>query len=158
MKPTVALAFLLAATVAPTVAAASPDLGWMVGDWRACGPKSIVEEHWLGAGDLLAGVNLTRSPRQASFEHLRIAPGPGGPTYYANPGGRPAVAFVLKASGQDFAVFENLAHDFPKRIAYRRDGEALVAEATDAAGRGPSWRFLPSAASPACAPLRDAPG
>jgi hypothetical protein len=153
MKPTSALALLLAATAAPTLASASPDFGWMVGDWRACGPRSIVEEHWLGAGDLLAGVNLTRSPRQTSFEHLRIAAGPSGPTYYASPGGRPAVAFALKASGKDFAVFENLKHDFPKRITYRRDGEALVAQVTDEAGHGPSWRFLPSAASPACGPL-----
>lgn len=152
MKPTTTLAILLAAMAAPVSASASPDLDWMAGDWRSCGAKSIVEEHWLGSGDLLAGVNLTRTPRQASFEHLRIAPGPSGPTYYASPGGRPAVAFALKESGKGFAVFENLAHDFPKRIAYRRDGQALVAEATDAAGHGPSWRFLPSASSPACAP------
>ncbi|EJL31292.1 hypothetical protein PMI01_02826 [Caulobacter sp. AP07] len=148
MKTISAVAIWLA-----TTAMQAPNLDWMAGDWRSCGATSIVEEHWLGSGPLLAGVNLTRSPRQTTFEHLRIAPGPGGPTYYASPGGRPAVAFALKTSGKDFAVFENLAHDFPKRIAYRRDGEALVAEATDQAGHGPSWRFLPAAASPPCAPL-----
>ena len=62
----------------------------------------------------------------------------------ASPGGGPVVAFPVKSSGPGEVVFENLKHDFPKRITYRRDGEALVAQIGDESGKGPGWRFLPA--------------
>lgn len=125
---------------------AAPDLSWMSGDWKLCAGGVVVEERWIGPADgLMVGASLTRSPKGAAFEHLRIAQTPEGWAYLASPGGRPATAFVVKSAGASEVVFENLKHDFPKRIAYRRDGEALVAQISDETGKGPSWRFLPAA-------------
>lgn len=124
---------------------AAPDLSWMAGDWKTCAGKAVVEEHWLGPADgLMVGVNLTRSPKRASFEHLRVAATSEGWAYLASPGGGPVTAFPVKSSSANEVVFENLKHDFPKRITYRRDGEALVAQISDETGKGPSWRFLPA--------------
>ncbi len=129
-----------------STATPAPDLAWMAGDWKMCAGRNVVEEHWLGPADgLMVGVNLTRTAKRASFEHLRIAPTPEGWAYLASPGGRPATVFLVKSTGAGEVVFENLKHDFPKRIVYRRDGEALVAQISDETGKGPSWRFLPAA-------------
>ena len=35
---------------------------------------------------------------------------------------------MTPASGPGFAVFENPAHDFPKRLSYRRTGQTLRVE------------------------------
>jgi hypothetical protein len=139
-----AIAIPLAAALLST-ATPAPDLSWMAGDWKLCAGGRVVEEHWLGpAGGLMVGVNLTRTAKGASFEHLRVAATPQGWAYVANPDGRPATAFAVKSAYAGEVVFENLKHDFPKRITYRREGEALVAQIGDETGKGPSWRFLPA--------------
>jgi hypothetical protein len=113
----------------------------MAGEWVECGAGgSITEEHWVGEGADLVGLNWSRSGAgKVSWEHLRIGLSAGKPTYFASPKGRQARPFLLASSGSQWAVFENRAHDFPKRITYRRDGETLNAAATDLQGRGPSW-------------------
>jgi hypothetical protein len=139
---------VLAAPLAAALLSSStpaPDLSWMAGDWRMCVGKTVVEEHWLGPADgLMVGVNLTRTAKGASFEHLRVARTPDGWAYLASPEGGPAVAFPVKSVETGEVVFENLKHDFPKRITYRRAGEALLAQIGDETGKGPSWRFLPA--------------
>lgn len=47
--------------------------------------------------------------------------------FVAQPGGRPATAFALKSIDASSVVFENLQHDFPQRIMYRRAGGRLCA-------------------------------
>ena len=77
-------------------------------------------------------------------EFLRIADTPEGFSYYASPGGRPAVEFKVKELGDRRVVFENAAHDFPQRILYWRDGDKLVAriEGTiGGKGKSEEWRF-----------------
>lgn len=124
---------------------AAPDLSWMSGNWKLCAGKTVVEERWIGPADgLMVGASLTRSPKGVQFEHLRVARTPEGWAYLASPGGRPATAFVVKSASANEVVFENLKHDFPKRITYRREDQALVAQISDEAGKGPSWRFLPA--------------
>lgn len=138
------IAVLTAALLSTSTPA--PDLAWMAGDWKLCAGKNVIEEHWLGPADgLMVGVNLTRTAKRASFEHLRVAATPEGWAYVASPDGRPVTTFPIKSTGPSEVVFENLKHDFPKRITYRRDGEALVAQISDETGKGPSWRFLPAA-------------
>jgi hypothetical protein len=139
-------------------AGAAPDLGWMAGDWVSCTPREIVEERWLGpAGGGLVGVNLTRTPDGRSFEFLRVDQGAKGLAYLASPGGRsPPTEFPLAEARPGYARFENPAHDFPKRIVYRREGAELHAEVS---GDGPtlSWRMTAGEAS-ACPALKPAAG
>jgi hypothetical protein len=134
---------MIAALVAAAAAAAvTPKLDWMAGDWVSCTPGEVVEERWLGPSrDVLVGVNLTRTEKGDSFEFIRVAHGAKGLAYIAQPGGRPPVEFTLVEARPGYARFENPGHDFPRRIVYRRDGEALVAAATGLDDQGPTWRF-----------------
>lgn len=142
----------LLAAVALTQGA--PDLGFMAGEWIECRPDGrVVEEHWLGpVGDgALYGVTVTRSASaRVSFEHARVGSDAQGWAFVAQPQGAPPTRFALVRSGPGEAVFENPDHDFPKRIAYRREGATLVARATDLDDRGPTWRYGPKADA-ACA-------
>src|SRR3712207_625354 len=126
----VAFVLLLAAR------ATAPDLGWIAGDWVSCSPTAIIEERWLGpARGGLVGVNLTRTARGRSFEFLRVDQGAKGFAYIASPGGRsPPTEFTLVEARPGYARFENPEHDFPKRVVYRRDGEALHAEVSGEGG------------------------
>jgi hypothetical protein len=46
-------------------------------------------------------------------------------------------------------VFENPAHDFPTRVAYRRDGDRLVATVSGPGGRdAQSWTFVRKPSAP----------
>lgn len=122
-------------------------LQWMAGHWVDKRAGGDVEEVWLApkGGVMLA---MNRSLRQGAidFEFLRIAEVDGQLTYFASPRGRSPVAFIAVESSAERVVFENTAHDFPQRILYWRDGDALVAriEGPGPGGkpRGIQWRFL----------------
>ena len=105
------------------------DLAWITGHWCGGSATQRIEEHWLPpAGGQLLGLSRTlRGERVVMFEFLRIDVVDGVPTYFAQPGGRPATAFARAAGGADWVHFENPEHDFPQRIEYRRDGDALTA-------------------------------
>lgn len=61
-------------------------------------------------------------------EQLRIEVRGGKPTYVAAPSGQATTAFAATEATAAGVTFENLDHDFPKRIRYRRVGaDSLVA-------------------------------
>lgn len=136
-------------TAALLQAAPSPvnDLGWIAGYWLSCGPQGEVAETWTDPrGGQMIGHSVTLSPRgRSSFEMLRIAPVEGVAAYYAQPGGRPATVFKAVEADGDHVVFQNLEHDFPQRIIYRRDGDrALIARIEgpmNGQEQGMEWRF-----------------
>ena len=142
-----ALAALLFTTHAMAQAPARIEsLEWMAGTWVSESARAKVTETWLGPGNgLMVAANLsTFASGRKSFEFLRIAETPAGLSYFASPGGQPPVEFKLKESGDRRLVFENAAHDFPQRILYWRDGDALVAriEGTiKGEAKQQEWRF-----------------
>jgi hypothetical protein len=114
---------------------------WMSGYWLAC-EGGETAENWIGAGrDMLLGTNLSGG----GYEFLRIAANERGEiVYYSMPGGRsPPTEFVLTGHADQRAVFENPAHDFPKRIIYDRDGDVMVARIDGGEGsvQAMEWRF-----------------
>lgn len=129
----IALAAALSAFALPAGAAPADDiarLGWMGGAWIEEKDGTTTRETWLPPlGGVMAGVGQTNAPgKKPSIEHARITPEPAGATYTTVVGGQPPTAFVLKPGLPDGeAVFENLAHDFPQRVIYRRCGEELCA-------------------------------
>ena len=141
------LAALLFSTHAlAQVPAKVESLDWMTGTWVSESARGKVAETWLGPGNgLMVAANLsTFANGRKSFEFLRIAETPAGFSYFASPDGRPPTEFKLKESGEKRVVFENAAHDFPQRILYWRDGDALVAriEGTmKGEKRQQEWRF-----------------
>lgn len=59
-------------------------------------------------------------------------------------GVRAAVDFTLVKQSANEAVFENLAHDFPQRIIYRKADGKLTARIEDATGKkGMQWVMQP---------------
>ncbi|APV52278.1 hypothetical protein BWI17_04155 [Betaproteobacteria bacterium GR16-43] len=122
-------------------------LEWMTGTWVHETPEGRTTETWLGPGNgLMVAANLaTWKSGRKFFEFLRIGDTPDGFSYYASPGGKPVTEFKLKTLGDRKVVFENPQHDFPQRILYWRDGEALVARIEGTAGgkeKGEEWRFV----------------
>jgi Domain of unknown function (DUF6265) len=126
----IGLALLLAPCASAQTPPATPD--WMSGYWLSCEHSEQVAENWFGAGSgMLLGANLTRGAHGVQFEMLRIGassqPSATGVSYYGQPGGRPPTEFVGRELGAHRVVFENLAHDFPQRIIYWREGSSLHA-------------------------------
>ncbi len=125
---------ILATTLAATLilfasSAAATPLDWLSGSWCAETNGSKIEEHWLSpsANRLLAVNRTVVDGSTKAFEFLHIDLSPAKPVYLAQPGGRTATEFVQAKAGPQWVRFENLLHDFPQFIEYRREGDTLVA-------------------------------
>jgi hypothetical protein len=105
------------------------DLAWMAGSWMERKGGVDTEEHWLAPrGGLMTAMNRTViQGGPTSFEFLRIEMKEGKPVYLSMPMGRPATQFRAAEQGPARIVFEDPGRDFPRRISYWRDGEALIA-------------------------------
>jgi hypothetical protein len=88
-----------------------------------------MEEIWTSPrGGVMLGLHRDVSPSGKSFfEFLRISVTETEVVYHASPMGRDPTPFSLKSLGDQQAVFENLEHDYPQRIIYRREGDRLHA-------------------------------
>ena len=142
----VAAAAVLLMGAATPEAKRAEDLGWLAGSWVAEeAGGSWTEERWAKPrGGVMLGTSLSGQGKQAGwFEFMRIAADKEGRlAFHASPGGAPASAFPLVASGAREAVFENPAHDYPTRIVYRRNGNVLNATISGSGGsKARSWRF-----------------
>lgn len=141
-----------ALALAPALARAAPELGWMQGSW--CGATGAVheEEVWLAPrGNLLLGMHRdTQGETARGFEFLRIEVRADGATYVAQPGGRPPVRFDLVRNSAQSVTFENLAHNYPKRIHYERPNPGTLVAWIEGAKDGEkrqSWSWGPCPAS-----------
>ena len=117
------LAMLAAAVLA------APDFSWMVGTWSQTKAGTTTREMWLSPLDgAMSGVTQTNTGgKLVSVEVASITTEPAGVTFTARPQGQPPTPFVLRPGKTGEAVFENLAHDFPQRVIYRRCGQDLCA-------------------------------
>ncbi len=77
----------------------------------------------LGVSRTIAHDSLT------SWELTVIRSGTNGLVYEASPSGQPPAAFLGVEASDSALTFENLTHDFPQLIRYRRAGaDSLIAE------------------------------
>lgn len=111
------------AEAAPTI----DSFAWLAGCWERSVPerKLVITEQWMKpAGGTIHGMSRTVADgRTTDWEYLRIAPQGQGLAYIAKPkANAEETAFALKSVNAAEAVFENLQHDFPQRIMYRRQG------------------------------------
>lgn len=116
---------LLGSRVSGSPAAGAPklaDLEFLAGVWVSDAGETRVEESWLcPAVDTMIGMGRTTSAatgKTVFFEYLRIESRDEGLVYVAQPKGGRATEFRLVRLSGGTATFENLAHDFPKRIVY----------------------------------------
>lgn len=107
----------------PTMATTA-DLGFLAGCWQLEANGRRVEEHWLPpAGGSLLGVSRTvKAGKTVEYEFIQIRDLPEGLTYIAKPSNQPEARFTIASKTADEIIFENLTHDFPQRIRYRRAG------------------------------------
>jgi Domain of unknown function (DUF6265) len=105
------------------------DLAWISGDWETPPGRMQIDEHWAKvAGNSLIGMSRTVfGGKTVFFEYLRIEARGAEIYYVAHPRARtPGTDFKLvRLTGQE-AVFENLAHDFPKRVIYRKNSDGTL--------------------------------
>ena len=144
----------LAAALLQTAPAAAPDLSWIAGYWLDCSNGREASETWSDPrAGLMAGHAVTVSRGRASFEMSHIGPTPQGYAYVAQPGGSPPTAFVVAETGPMRVVFANAENDFPSRIVYERDGDALKARIEGEIGgqaRSMEWTFTAAPLNTRC--------
>lgn len=102
-------------------------LAWLSGCWQS--GDGATREVWTESYEgLMFGHSVTLADGAVSFwEDLRIESMGEAQVYTAMPGGAAPVEFLSAEVSGDSVVFENAGHDFPQRIAYRRDGDRLTA-------------------------------
>ena len=121
---------LLAQSVAPPA--------WLAGCWELRSGNRESLEMWMPpAGGLMLGASRTLvNGAVREYEQLRIVVDSGKLVYTATPSGQQTASFTsTRVTDSSFTV-ENLQHDFPQRILYRRHGADSLIARIEGAGRG----------------------
>ena len=97
---------------------------WLTGCWEARRASLVVQEAWLSP---VGGVmqNLGRTTRDGRFVEgeMVLLRGEGSLLVYeASPSGQARARFTASTVSDTLLIFENPAHDFPKKVAYRSGG------------------------------------
>jgi hypothetical protein len=126
-------------------------LHWLLGDWVADGSKKAFHESWRAVGQkTFEGTGIESSKFDSSIqgaEELRLVEMGEGVFYLSKVTHNDLpVAFRLTiCEGREF-VFENPAHDFPRRIEYRRAADGrLSVRVSDGADKGFTLEFARAA-------------
>lgn len=139
------LADLSAQTSNTATAPVISDLSWLAGDWQtAAGGRSQTDEHWTlpGGGSMMGLSRTVAGGRTYEFEYLRIEQRPEGIFYVAHPKARcPATDFKMTRLTATEVVFENPAHDFPKRVSYRKADDGSLVATVDAGPGSKGFTF-----------------
>lgn len=124
----------------PTQPAQAPEveqLGWLAGCWRIVRTDQVIDEQWMApSGGVMLGMSRTvRGGQTTAMEFVTLHVVDGKVIYEANPAGQAPVSFTASIVNADRVVFENPAHDYPKRITYeRRANDAISAWIDDGTG------------------------
>ncbi len=136
-----ALAALLG-LAAGTAAAADPvaKLAWLQGCWTETeGAEPGSGEQWTAAagGTVLGTSRTVKNGKTVAYEFIQIREiVPGKLAYIVQPSGRPETTFQLQRQTDSEFVFENLEHDFPQRIIYRREGDKVLRARIEGMSKG----------------------
>lgn len=105
---------------------------WLLGDWVAGGEKSVYHESWAELGpqtfEGTGSEHAMLDGKAIGTESLRLVEMTGRVFYIAKVAHNELpVAFRLTECGADRLVFENPAHDFPRRLEYRLETSGTLA-------------------------------
>ena len=135
MRPILLIVIAIAASTLGGGAAAQAPAGiaraaWLQGCWQRTTGQRTVEEQWMAprARTMIGMGRTVQGDRVVEHEFVVLREQGDQLAYEAHPSGQPSAVFVSRAIDDTSVVFENLEHDFPQRVAYRRDGpDALTA-------------------------------
>jgi hypothetical protein len=121
------LCLTLAAAVAAAAGPQTPreqmrDMSWLAGTWQA---KDFVTTYTTPeGGTILSVTRYFRDGRTTFFEFEHFAATDSGVVLTPYPGGRKSVSFRMTHydAAARTAVFENPAHDYPRKFVFRRAG------------------------------------
>lgn len=132
LTPKVALLVTLSLAAA-TASAAEPASGiqrlaWLRGCWEMTSSERTIEEHWMAPlGTSMLGMGRTlRAGDLVEYELVVIREKGAQLAYEAHPSGQPSATFLSESVGEGAVVFQNLTHEFPKRVGYERQGEGRL--------------------------------
>ena len=97
-------------------------INWLLGSWVATIKEQSITESWHKVSEkTIEGIGETFVlGKSKSKESLRIVEMSGGLFYIAKVNHNPVpVAFKLTSCTNKKVIFENINHDFPKRIEYK---------------------------------------
>ncbi len=145
------LSFAIALSLAAAAPAGLPDAGqqagpdvdrlsWLSGCWTQPRANGLVEEQWMAprGGSMLGMSRTVIGGKTVEYQFLRIAVVDSVLAYVAKPSGQAEAAFPMKSIDDGVVVFENLAHDFPQRIIYRRNADGSVTARIEGTVKGES--------------------
>jgi hypothetical protein len=130
-------ALLITLMLTPTLSSEPLDhLAFLSGCWALQSGTVAVEEQWnRPAGGLMLGTSRTlRAGRAVFHEFIRIEQKGNDVFYTPRVGSAPPVSFRAVKLTAEEAVFENLEHDFPQRIIYRKGDGSLPARIEGSVG------------------------
>ncbi|HYC83607.1 MAG TPA: DUF6265 family protein [Chryseosolibacter sp.] len=120
------------------------DVGWLCGTWERLDvkPGKTGKEIWTCGQDELVGQGITLSGTDTVFiEKIKIIASEGNLFYVADvPENKAPVRFKFTDLSAAAFTCENDAHDFPKKITYRKDGDILLATISGN-GKSITYRF-----------------
>jgi len=136
---------LLAAMTAAAEEKAAALPGWLAGGWVTQSDDGGWSEEWWTpprGGVMLGAGRSGNGDKVVSWEQTRIEQARGKISFCALPKGQAGACFTATKVTAEEIVFENPAHDFPTRVAYRRVGQEVAAEISGPNGANrQSWRF-----------------
>ncbi len=139
------LALLLPAPLATQQPDSLPD--WMTGAWIETRDDSWTEEYWTPPrGGLMIGAGRNGKGKELlGWEATRIAVDKTGKiAFIAMPEGGAPTSFALERSDASSISFANPTHDYPQRVRYWREGDALLAEISLIDGsKAIRWKYRP---------------
>lgn len=134
---------LLVAAAMPAARTAAPGplepLRFMAGCWQGTGGKGqVIEEHYTApSANLILGMTrYTRNGVATGYEFATIAWEDSTVVLTPRPVGQQPVPFRLASMDARSAAWENPAHDFPTRIAYRRVADDTLVARVEGPGPG----------------------
>ncbi len=129
MKLVLTVAVYVALQTASSHPLGIDDVAWLAGCWEYSSGSRTVEEHWLAprAHSMVNVGRTVQADKLIESEMVIIREQDGRLAYEAHPSGQPSAVFMSRTISDREVVFENLQHDFPQRVGYKREGEALLA-------------------------------
>jgi hypothetical protein len=122
VKKLIALSVLLTSCVLSHAAEPLVNVAWLQGCWAVEGAEAGSGEQWSSpAGGVMLGAGRTvRGGKMVEHEYMQLREIDGKLSFVALIPGQPQVVFTLRPGGGEELVFENIKHDFPQRVIYRK--------------------------------------